>query len=62
MQPAAGQIHEQALELAEGPARLERLLRGLHRFEGLHAFDENKRAPEFAVPTDVDATGRRGWE
>ena len=60
VQPLAGQIHQQALEFAEGPAGLKGLIRRLHRFEGLHAFDEHKRAPVFAIAAAVDATGRRG--
>ena len=48
-QPLAGQIHQQALELAERPAGLVGLLGRLHRLVGLDALDENKRAPDLAV-------------
>ena len=52
-QPPARQIHEQTLELAERAPRLERLRWRLHRLKSSRALDKNKRAPEFAVTSDV---------
>lgn len=55
-EPFAGQIDEQLLKLAERAARLERLLRGLHRLERPQALDENKSAPAFARFRAVERT------
>src|SRR5687768_14593292 len=55
MQAAAGQIHQESLELAECFPSFEGLLGVLHRFEGAHALDENKRPPVLSARGAVES-------
>ncbi len=59
VQPPARQVHQQMLELPKGAARLEGLLRRLHRLERLHSLHENERAPDFTVPVLIIRLARR---